>query len=173
MAIFVFLQAQFPMMPFYAIGCLFATCIIHTYVVIEEKVENDVRSSALREFAVVVFDLNDLKTVNDTQGHEAGDAYIKDGCTLICHVFCHSPVFRIGGDEFVAFLTNEDYANREDLFRNFNEHVERNLENRGVVVSAGISLYDHERDSGYDEVFARADVSMYERKKELKRRKTA
>lgn len=207
MAFFVFLQAQFPMMPFYAIGCLFATCIIHTYVVIEEQVEygrklgmvmtvaykdpltnvrninaysefkenieNDVRNKMVSEFAVVVFDLNDLKKINDTKGHEAGDAYIKDGCALICRVFSHSPVFRIGGDEFVAFLTNDDYANREDLFRSFNEHVERNLENSGVVVSAGLSLYDHEKDSGYDEVFARADVSMYERKKELKSRKPA
>ena len=207
MAFFILLQAQFPMMPFYAIGCLFATCIIHTYVVIEEKVEysrklgavmtvaykdpltnvrninaytefketveNNVRNREILEFAVVVFDLNDLKKVNDTQGHEAGDAYIKDGCTMICRVFCHSPVFRIGGDEFVAFLTNEDYDNREDLFRSFNERVEHNLENSGVVISAGISLYDHEKDSGYDEVFARADVAMYERKKELKKRRPA
>jgi len=205
MALFIFLQAKFPLMPFYAIGCLIATCIVHTYVMVEERVENsrklgmvltaaykdpltsvkninayseakdiienDVRDGKISEFAVVVFDLNDLKVVNDTRGHEAGDRYIRDGCTLICQVFSHSPVFRIGGDEFVAFLTNDDYRCREDLLQIFNNHVDHNLENDKVVVSAGISLYDPQGDSGYDEVFSRADKRMYERKKELKARK--
>ena len=120
---------------------------------------------------MVVFDLNDLKYVNDNLGHESGDKYIKDGCTLICKTFTHSPVFRIGGDEFAAFLTNEDYNNRDELIYEFNSQVEDNLTNGGAVVSAGISVYDAEKDSGYDEVFARADVLMYDRKKELKAKK--
>lgn len=205
MAVFIVLQAQFPLMPFYAVGCLLATSIIHTFVVIEariegsrqlgmvmtvaykdpltsvrnvnsytefkENIEVNIRNGKIREFAVVVFDLNDLKYVNDNLGHEAGDKYIKDGCTLICKTFTHSPVFRIGGDEFAAFLTNEDYNNRDELIYEFNSQVEDNLTNGGAVVSAGISVYDAEKDSGYDEVFARADVLMYDRKKELKAKK--
>ena len=205
MAVFIVLQAQFPLMPFYAIGCLFATCIIHSYVVVEaridssrklgavmtvaykdpltnvrninsytefkDNVDNNVKEGRLSEFAVIVFDLNDLKSINDNQGHEAGDQYIKDGCSLICVTFKHSPVFRIGGDEFAAFLTSEDYQNREDLLTVFNGQVEENLTNGKVVVSAGMSLYDPANDTGYDEVFARADILMYERKKELKARK--
>ena len=142
MAVFIVLQAQFPLMPFYAIGCLLATCIIHTYVVVEARIESsrqlgmvmtvaykdpltsvrnvnsytefkdsietNVRNGKIHEFAVIVFDLNDLKKINDTLGHEAGDEYIKEGCCMICTTFTHSPVFRIGGDEFAAFLTNED-----------------------------------------------------------------
>ena len=125
MAVFIVLQAQFPLMPFYAVGCLLATSIIHTFVVIEariegsrqlgmvmtvaykdpltsvrnvnsytefkENIEVNIRNGKIREFAVVVFDLNDLKYVNDNLGHEAGDKYIKDGCTLICKTFTHSP----------------------------------------------------------------------------------
>lgn len=207
MAFFIMLQANYPLMPFYSIGCLIATTIIHSFVVVDERVESsrqlgmimtvaykdpltnvrninaytesksviekDVKNGSITEFAIVVFDLNDLKIVNDTQGHEAGDKYIQDGCRLICRVFKHSPVFRIGGDEFVAFLTNDDYNDRDELFGSFNEQVEHNLENNGVVVSAGISLYDPHKDSGYDDVFSRADESMYERKKELKKRKQA
>lgn len=207
MAVFIVLQAQFPLMPFYAVGCLLATSIIHTFVVIEariegsrqlgmvmtvaykdpltsvrnvnsytefkESIEANVRNGKIREFAVVVFDLNDLKYVNDNLGHEAGDKYIKDGCTLICKTFTHSPVFRIGGDEFAAFLTNEDYNNRDELINEFNSQVEDNLTNGGAVVSAGISVYDAEKDTGYDEVFARADVLMYDRKKELKAKKSS
>ena len=205
MAFFIMLQAKFPMMPFYSIGCLIATTIIHSFVLVEERVENsrqlgmvmtvaykdpltnvrninayteskaiiekDVKNGTITEFAIVVFDLNDLKTINDTQGHEAGDRYIQDGCRLICRVFRHSPVFRIGGDEFVAFLTKEDYKSRDNLIYLFNKHVDKNLETGGVVVSAGIGLFDPDKDTGFDEVFTRADELMYKRKKELKSRK--
>ena len=205
MALFVFLQAQFPLMPFYAIGLIIATSIVHSFVVVEERVESshrigsimtiaykdpltdirnanayteykelirsNIRRSLIAEFAVVVFDLNDLKTVNDTEGHDAGDRYIKEGCNLICHTFEHSPVFRIGGDEFVAFLMNEDYRNRDDLLQTFNRQIEDNISNGKVVVSAGISLFDPGKDTDYDDVFMRADELMYERKKELKARK--
>jgi len=205
MAFFIMLQANYPLMPFYSIGCLIATTIIHSFVVVEARVESsrqlgmvmtvaykdpltnvrnvnayteskgiiekDVKNGIITEFAIVVFDLNDLKFVNDTQGHDAGDKYIQDGCRLICRVFKHSPVFRIGGDEFVAFLTNDDYHNRDELFNSFNEQVERNMESGGVIVSAGIGLYDSKKDSGYDDVFLRADECMYLRKKELKKRK--
>lgn len=207
MAVFIVLQAQFPLMPFYAVGCLLATSIIHTFVVIDariegsrqlgmvmtvaykdpltcvrnansykefkESIEANLRSGKISEFAVAVFDLNDLKYVNDNLGHEAGDQYIKDGCMLICKTFTHSPVFRIGGDEFAAFLTNQDYENRYDLINSFNAKVEDNLAKGEVVVSAGISVYDPGKDSGYDEVFARADILMYERKKELKAKRPA
>ncbi len=206
MALFILLQAFFPMMPFYSVGCLLATTIIHSFVVVDERVESsrqlgavktvaykdsltnvrninaytefketvekDIKKGSITEFAIVVFDLNDLKQVNDTMGHEAGDKYIQDGCKLICHVFRHSPVFRIGGDEFVSFLMNDDYMNRANLVVIFNKHIDQNLESGRVVVSAGISQFDPEADSGYDEVFSRADELMYCRKKELKQRKS-
>lgn len=205
MAVFVYLQAQYPLMPFYAVGNLIATCIINSFVVVEERVEsshmigsimtvaykdtltnvrnnnayseykevigNDIRHGLIKEFAVVVFDLNDLKRVNDNDGHEAGDKYIKDGCMLICKTFEHSPVFRIGGDEFVAFLVNDDYRNRDALMDAFNARVDQNNKTGGVIVSAGISQFDPATDTGYDDVFVRADELMYERKKELKTRK--
>ena len=206
MALFILLQAFFPMMPFYSVGCLLATTIIHSFVVVDERVESsrqldaaktvaykdsltnvrninaytefkenvdkDIKRGVITEFAVVVFDLNDLKQVNDTRGHEAGDKYIQDGCRLICHVFRHSPVFRIGGDEFVSFLMNADYMNRANLIVIFNKHIDRNLEHGGVIVSSGISEFDAASDSGYDEVFSRADELMYSRKKELKQIKS-
>lgn len=47
-------------------------------------------------FAMAVFDLNNLKMINDTYGHEAGDKYLINGCRLICKHFKSSPVYRIG-----------------------------------------------------------------------------
>ena len=49
------------------------------------------------EFAIVVADANKLKYVNDHYGHEKGDLYLKTCCGVLCEVFRHSPVFRIGG----------------------------------------------------------------------------
>ena len=202
---FVILQAFFPMMPFYAVGLLIATCTIHTFFIVDSRVESsrqigsykkaaykypltNVRNSNaynelkrsyekkllngdIKEFAVAVFDLNDLKLVNDTKGHDAGDKYLQDACSLICRVFQHSPVFRIGGDEFVTLLMNGDFHKREELINDFNKQVDYNLVNGGPVVSAGISLFDSNTDTGYEDVFTRADELMYSRKKELKQRK--
>ena len=66
-------------------------------------------------FAMLVCDINDLKEVNDTEGHQAGDLYIQKGCNLICDVFRHSPVFRIGGDEFAVICSGHDYENIDNL----------------------------------------------------------
>ena len=49
------------------------------------------------EFAIGIFDCDDLKLVNDLHGHEKGDEYLKTASCFICYVFQHSPVFRIGG----------------------------------------------------------------------------
>lgn len=60
---------------------------------------------------------------------------------------------------------------RDNLIFLFNKHVDRNLENGGVVVSAGISMFNADKDASFDDIFSRADEQMYERKKELKSKK--
>ena len=66
-------------------------------------------------FGIVVCDINGLKLINDTEGHKAGDDYIKSACRLVCRIFHHSPVFRVGGDEFVVVLKGQDFAERVSL----------------------------------------------------------
>ena len=125
----------------------------------------------MEDFGIVVFDLNDLKKVNDTKGHDAGDKYIKEASHLICDTFKHSPIYRVGGDEFVAFLEGEDFNNRTELMNSFNSMMEDNLRDDNVVISAGIDIYIHDKDTVFDNVFGRADTAMYERKKQLKESK--
>ena len=69
------------------------------------------------QFGIVMFDLNNLKMINDKFGHEAGDSYIVKNCKMICTTFKHSPIVRIGGDEFVAILTGKDLLNAEKLLK--------------------------------------------------------
>ncbi len=120
-------------------------------------------------FAMVVCDANNLKRINDTQGHVVGDEYIKKSAMLLCDVFAHSPVFRVGGDEFVVFLKGDDYSNRGELMKNLRSKVIENIHSgSGPVLASGISEYDHTSDSLVSEVFDRADKEMYDDKQELK-----
>lgn len=120
-------------------------------------------------FAVVVCDINGLKEINDTEGHQAGDEYIRRCAKLICDIFAHSPVFRIGGDEFVVFVRGGDYAFKSDLFEKLRKKVLENKNIKGMpVVASGISSYDPASDKTVKEVFERADNMMYENKRDLK-----
>ena len=120
-------------------------------------------------FAVGVFDCNNLKAINDQYGHEKGDEYLKTACRLICKVFQHSPVFRIGGDEFTVFLQNEDYKNRKKLADEFYRQCDRinstaDNEWYRVHTAMGIATYDPQLDNDVLETIRRADKMMYDNK---------
>ncbi len=112
--------------------------------------------------------MNGLKIINDTRGHEAGDEYIKSASKLICKTFMHSPVYRIGGDEFVAFLEGEDFSAHEVLIKAFNKQIEKNQESGDVVISCGFACFNPKNDSSILRTFERADQKMYNRKRILK-----
>ena len=142
----------------------------HAYLEATTRIDKGIADGSLTEFGVIVFDLNGLKRINDTLGHEVGDRYIKEGCSLICGKFCHSPVFRIGGDEFVVLLEGSDYVNRKSLLESFDSVIDENQRQGRVVVSTGIDIFEPGKDSCYSDVFERADKKMYERKCRLKER---
>ena len=123
-------------------------------------------------FGIVVCDINGLKTINDTEGHKAGDDYIKSACRLICRIFHHSPVFRIGGDEFVVILRGQDFGNRENLIATLRRKVEDSIRiGEGPVVASGLAEYQPVEDHAVGDVFNRADNLMYEEKMRLKEQK--
>ena len=120
-------------------------------------------------FGMAVCDINGLKVINDTEGHRAGDDYIRSSSMLICKVFHHSPVFRIGGDEFVVILKGEDYRNRKSLLSGIRSLVEKNILNgEGPIVAAGLATYRPGEDRSAEDVFNRADGRMYEEKTRLR-----
>ena len=140
------------------------------YVQLERQVDEQIDKDSAEYFSVVVCDINDLKLVNDTKGHKAGDEIIKTACTEICKVFSHSPVFRIGGDEFVVYLQGQDYENRRCLFEDITRASDERAGTGGIVISTGIADYVRGQDTSLRSVFEEADMRMYERKKELKER---
>lgn len=125
------------------------------------------------DFAVLVCDINNLKKINDTLGHMDGDKYIKNASQLICNTFVHSPVFRVGGDEFVVVLQGRDYKNRDNLVRRFQSVVSYNATYEVTparpVVASGMCEYVPGKHTKTAEVFSEADRLMYENKQRLKR----
>lgn len=140
----------------------------HAYVSVENALDNEISSGMEVEFAIAVCDINGLKQVNDEKGHVAGDEFIKQACDIICNIFDHSPVFRIGGDEFVVLLRGVDYANRHELFKQFVIKQRENKANDAVTLAFGMSEFDSDTDLHVQDVFERADTLMYENKRRIK-----
>ena len=128
------------------------------------------------EFAIAFFDCDDLKDINDNYGHDKGDVYLKNSCHLICRVFKHSPIYRIGGDEFIVVLMGEDYQRREKLKQYF---IEKSSEIcsfakepwEHICVAVGVAVYNSSIDKTVEDVMVRADHLMYENKRERKSKK--
>ena len=138
------------------------------YTEFENKLNRQIQSGEGVEFAIAICDVNGLKEINDTRGHIVGDEYIKAASRLVCDTFRHSPVFRVGGDEFVAILRGGDFEIREKLQNSFAETVKQNAADGKVVMACGISIYDKTCDQSVTDVFKRADALMYQNKVSLK-----
>ncbi len=143
-----------------------------------EKMVNELQEqidtgSEKPEFAIGAFDCDNLKKINDIYGHDKGDAYINAACNTISEDFKHSPVFRVGGDEFAVILLHDDYLNMNALIEQFDKTVDRINAAAAepwehVCISKGFTRYDPEKDATVLEVSQRADKLMYEDKRERK-----
>ena len=125
------------------------------------------------DFGVIVLDVNYLKETNDKYGHDVGNKLIIAVGQLISSIFKRSPVFRIGGDEFLVILQNRDLEEYEELCAKFdsecgNEYIEANGENIPISVARGVAMFDPEKDTKFIEVFNRADDAMYKHKRRTK-----
>lgn len=125
-------------------------------------------------FGIAMFDLNNLKVVNDEFGHAKGDEYIQTAAEIICKNFKNSPVYRIGGDEFVAVLNSTDCekaeALREKLEMDCYVYYCSHPENKDFSIASGYAVVDYKKDTSFQAVFKRADADMYVHKKLMKER---
>ena len=141
---------------------------------LQEKIDNKENI----EFAVAIFDCDNLKQINDNHGHDKGNVYLKNSSNLICRVFEHSEVYRLGGDEFAVILFDKDFENRESLKNDF---LEKSRQITAFAkepweelrVSVGVATYDPEVDRTVNDVVVHADHIMYENKRERKKKNKA
>ena len=140
---------------------------------IEELQEQINNGSIDPNFALVEFDCDGLKRINDEYGHDKGDIYLKKACRTISDVFKRSPVYRVGGDEFFIILRNEDFQNLDFLLKRLDVVIE-NINATSdepweqVSVSKGFAIYNPAEDNIVQKIMQRADMLMYENKRERK-----
>lgn len=113
--------------------------------------------------AVVVFDVDDFKGVNDQRGHAVGDLMLSE---LTRHWVARIPpsavLGRIGGDEFVLILGGHDITRARALADELTDGL-------SVGVTYGVAAGRPDRNAGLDTLFAAADHDLYERKRARKR----
>lgn len=138
------------------------------------KIDNQIYEGRKPEFGIVMIDLNDLKVTNDVYGHNAGDIALMKLASLVCGIFARSPVFRVGGDEFVIIIQNTDYQQITKLEKEFNSKI-ASIQNdqylrdfEKISAAIGYAKYDSNIDKSVKDVFNRADEAMYVRKREMK-----
>jgi len=129
-------------------------------------------------FCIVMIDVNFLKKINDTYGHERGNSYLMNAAKLICLVFGEEHVYRIGGDEFVAVIEGDKTSLCEYLIDEFRAEMTRKNSNKllepweKISAASGIAYYQAGVDKTSEEVFKRADKEMYENKLAMKAART-
>ncbi len=139
---------------------------------VQKVIRND--SGAYNTYALILFDVNFLKKANDEYGHEIGDQLLINAGRFICDTFRHSPVFRIGGDEFVSILYTSDFEIRDKLlesFRNEQDTIPSGVPGMKLSVASGMAVFPDDA-ADYNVLFEIADARMYENKKLMKGERT-
>ena len=135
-----------------------------------ERLEQNVCAGRAR-FAMVMADLNNLKHINDTYGHDKGDAYITKMYAVLKTVFRESTIFRIGGDEFVVVVEGEELLHCGELVEQARARMHRTAADKKaapwerVSVALGYAVCADGED--VEAVLRRADRNMYEEKKRM------
>ncbi|MBR1635818.1 MAG: diguanylate cyclase [Lachnospiraceae bacterium] len=148
----------------------------YSYDMMETSLNHDIKAhDVVVRFALMMVDINYLKRVNDTYGHNRGNEYILGICGIICSLFGKENVYRIGGDEFVVVISGNNYYKRDELEESLikllgkAEHDDTVSPWRRYSASVGMAVYNSEKDTNVDSVFKRADARMYKRKTESKK----
>lgn len=119
----------------------------------------------IEQVAVLFWDLNNLKKINDKYGHAMGDMAIeKLSSALSAHSSDRRRVYRIGGDEFLMIIDDPEQEEAETIMRSVQEKLKAENADSEVKVSSAVGLA---LGSGADilEVVKIADIRMYENKK--------
>jgi chemotaxis family two-component system sensor kinase Cph1 len=125
----------------------------------------DRRAGSSGEVALLFIDLDNFKAVNDTYGHEAGDAVIiETGRRLVEHTRSDDRVVRLGGDEFVVMCENSSRAEAEKLALRITEAARQPIGDQGYAVTASIGIVTMASNSATSEMLEQADAAMYRAK---------
>lgn len=142
----------------------------------ERLAELEKEKAQLPGIAVIMFDVNDLKLVNDRQGHQKGDELLVCSAEIVKAAVedAEGACYRIGGDEFAGILSGENISGRcEKALAGFKKAMDDYNSVKGqpfrLSIASGYAVYDREQaDEVLMDVYQQADARMYENKKQIK-----
>jgi diguanylate cyclase (GGDEF)-like protein len=138
-----------------------------------DEILNEIRMHPALDYAVVSFDLNNLKELNDRLGHSTGDKLLQTFASLLKEAFSgNAEVVRMGGDEFTAIGLEKNAADLESCIRVLEKLIAKHNQSPGkeftISVSYGTAESTSENRMKPGETISRADEKMYEMKREIK-----
>ena len=123
------------------------------------------------DFAIVMGDLNYLKRINDSYGHDKGNVYIKGMHAMLAEAFQESPIFRIGGDEFVVIVQDRELECCEDLVDGLRGRMKKAMRDGNLEpwerISTAFGIGRYALGDDVEAVFKKADIAMYDEKKRM------
>lgn len=130
------------------------------------------------KFSICFIDLNNLKEVNDTFGHNEGDNFIKTTVGIIENSLLEKYIlFRFGGDEFIVLFPNYSYDQTNEIlnnisksFKEYNTDIKHKVPNYQISISYGVAEYDFNKPITAEELINEADKEMYIFKRRYKMR---
>lgn len=133
----------------------------------------EILSASPADIAIINLDLNNLKQINDTLGHNLGDDYIINSAKIICNTFAHvGKCYRVGGDEFVIIIEKASHFDFRYYFNLMEWSVDSfNARQKDIhmQIAYGYAIFDSNIDKNLNDTHHRADKNMYNNKKEKKR----
>jgi len=139
----------------------------------------DIAIRGKKNLSILYLDLNEMKSINDTLGHRAGDQALIDIADLLRKIFRSSDIIaRIGGDEFTTLIVDPQSADIEKIINNkiqnsLRTHNKEMKRDYTLSVSMGFAHFNPKRPSSIDRLMALADSLMYEDKQRQRVRKNA
>ena len=138
-----------------------------------KKLALDIQNEKTK-FGLAVVNMNGIKAINEEYGYDNGNHAIRKLCFIVCHVFEHSPVFKVGGDEFMIVLKGEDLQNCDKLIAEFNDRLKKLSEDSAlkpwekVSAAIGMAYYEKDKDLSVEDLAERAAKEMRRNKADMK-----
>lgn len=131
-----------------------------------------VREMENPDYTVFCFDLNNLKTTNDTYGHAQGDILIRSAADVIVNAFeSHGIVARMGGDEFIAIAETNNPEEISAMIGEFRDNIaQKNEEIPDLHLSIAFGYAScSPKEYNIEKIYQIADDLMYENKQKMKK----
>lgn len=112
--------------------------------------------------ALIFFDIDHFKRINDTYGHEAGDSVLQELSNIVSSMIRQTDIFaRFGGEEFVILVHNNDIRTGRELADKIRSQIERHSFLQWGTVTCSFGVTQFHPDDTAERIIKRADDAMY------------